>query len=644
MPDELKIGDVASVVTQMLTDDKPKMDLFGKIDEAVACVFEPDQAIQQLPWVKNRHYGMTDISDARNTGVRTFATLMPQIEIAPLNDAQEEYERTDRAEQAWMWELERMNRNGKKSVHEQIMEDAMSYHAVAFQTKYLPYHYKGLEKTPRIKAILRSRCFNWVRHHPGTVHSRESDDVLEVVAKVHPYSVQTLIDNFGESNPGIAKLMEKYRNAKKDELIRTKYILVDYMDWTNRVQFALPSPTASIPSVIGDSDIVFMNEAHGLPFIPWVIVDKGDPIWKAVIASGMWDNMQYMNLIRFAKAIEQSTRSTMVIKTPDGKLQNVWLDFSNPSSPIVIPMDGTDVQPFPSPQIDPQLETMFQALKQDASSSTVSHVLRDVSRFGNVPFSSVNQMVNLALGQLSRAKNAAGDAEAAGILQGFQWIDHSGIPFAAYRSKTADSKVEGQSYNGRGGQIIVKPGPAPTEEEIAKMDEKGLAVLAKTVYFDLEALYIKVDLQSNNATDEQSRLNVVINAKDKLNMSAKEGWEKMGWTGYEINQNQRAIETLTEAELQKELQLIMLEVEKKKIEIQMQAQQMQMQQQQQAQQQAMQQQQSQEAALLAQGGGSQPTMEGQDMRGGMNPAMQQAPGMTREQVSGRSNNGQDIQR
>lgn len=644
MADELKIGDVAGLVTQMLTDDKAKIDLFAKIDRAVACDFEPGAAIQELPWVKNRHYGMTDISDARNTGVRTFATLMPQIEIEPLNDEQAEYERTDMAEQAWMWEFERMNRVGQKSVHEQIMEDAMSYHAVAFQTEYLPYKFKGRKDNPRVKALLRSRCFNWIRHHPGTIHARQSDYGLEAVAKVHPYSAQTLIDNFGRDNPGVQKLLEKNQNAKPEDLLRTKYVLVDFMDWTNRVQFALPSPSESIPGVIGASDLVFMNEAHGLPFIPWVIVDKGDPIWKAVINSGMWDNMQYVNLIRFAKAIEQSTRSTMVIKTPDGKLQNVWLDFSNPSSPIVIPMDGTEVTPFPSPQIDPQLETMFQAMKGDTSSSTVSSVLRDVSRFGNTPFSSVNQMVNLALGQLSRAKNAAGDAESMGIFQGFQWIEHSGIPFNAYRPKTADSKIEGKDYNGRGGQITIKPGKAPTTEEIEKMDEAGMELLARTVYFDLEALYIHVELQSNNTTDEQSRLNVVINAKDKLNMSTKEAWEKMGWTGYEINQNQRAIETLTEAELQKELQIIMLEVEKKKIEIQMMAQQAQMQQQQKAEQAAMQQQQGQEAALLAQGGGSQPTMQGQDMRGGENPAMMQAPGMTREAVTGEAMNGEQVQR
>ena len=646
MPDNkepMKIGDVAGIVTQMLSDDRARMNLFARIDAAVACVFEPDAAIRELPWVKNRHYAMTDISDARNTGVRTFATLMPQIEISPLNDEQAEYERTDMAEQAWMWEFERMNHVGKKSIHEQIMEDAMSYHAVAFQTEYLPYKYKGKEKTGRVQAQLRSRCFNWIRHHPGTVHSRQSDYGLEAVAKVHPYSVQTLYENFADSE-GVAKLKEKHRGAKPNELLSTKYVLVDYMNWTHRVQFVLPNPSEAVPTSIGESDIVFMNEPHGLPFIPWVIVDKGNPIWTAVIESGMWDNMQYMNLIRFAKSIEQSTRSTMVIKTPDGKLTNVWMDYSNPSNPITMPLDGSQLDVIQSPQIDPGIETMFQSMKSDTSSSTVASVLRDVSKFGNTPFSSVNQMVNLALGQLSPAKNTAGDAEAMGIYQGFQWISHSGIPFNGYRPKTTDSKIEGENSRGRGGQIIISPKAAPTEKEIEKMSDKQLALLDRTVYYDLEALYIRVELQSNNAQDEQSRLNVQINAVDKMNMSRKEAWERMGWTGYELNQNQRAKELLEETELQKESQKILLELEKLKMQMQMEMEDMRMQMQQRQEQAAMEQAKAQQGQMNDMGGGPQPTTQGMDMRQGGNPQAMAAPQGTREQVSGQAMGGEQIQR
>lgn len=640
--EQLKIGDVAGVVTQMLVDDKPKTDLFGKIDEAIECIFEPDAAIQELPYIRNRHFGKTDIADARNTGVRTFATLMPDIQIAPLNDEQQEYERTEMAEQAWMWEFERMNRTGKKSIHEQIMEDAMSYHAVALQTEYLPYAFKERTKDNRIRAILGQKCFNWTRHHPGLVHSRESKYTTEAVAKVCPYNVQTLIDEFSRENPGVMKLMEKHSGAKLDELLKTYYVLVDYSDWKHRVQFAIRQPSQNIPSVIGDSDIVFMNEPHGLNFLPWVIVDKGDPIWKSIINSGQWELSQYVAMLRFAKVIELHARATLIIRTPDGTLQRVWIDFTNPSSPIVLPLDGSDVQPLQPAPIDPGVETIYMEFNANIASSTVSQILRDTSRFANAPFASVNQMINIAMGQLARAKNAAGDAEALAIYQGFQWISHSGIPFTSYRHKDQDSKVDGSEYNRRGGQIVISPSASPTKEKFDAMSNSERALEARTVRYDLEALYISVELRSNNATDEQSRINVNLNAVQNLGASAKWAWERMGWENFDMVRNQRRDEMLEDAELQKETQLIMLAVEQKKMELQMQMQQQQMEiQQEQA---AQQQQQSQASAQNEAGGGSQPTLPGQDMRAGGNPAALANPQGTREMISGKARDNGDIQR
>jgi hypothetical protein len=631
-PIEPRVEELADVVQQMLWDDKDRDELFEKIDDAVGTKFEPDPAIRQLPWVKNRHYALTDIADARNTGVRTFATLMPQIQISPLNDDPMEYERTDMAEQALAWEFERMNRIGLKSIHDVILEDAMSYHAIALQTEYLPFKFKSVDKNNRIKAMLRQRCFNWIRHHPKTVHTRHSDYGLESVVKVANYSMQALIDKFGRSNPGVARLLADKPNAKPVELLRTYYTLIDWTDWENRVIWAVPAGVASAGQAtpiaqalsVAQSQYVFMNEKHGLPFIPWVIVDKGNPIWEGVLKSGMWDNLQYMNLIRFAKSIEMSTRSTLVIKTPDGTLRNVWIDFSNPSNPIVAPLDGTAVENIAPAPIDPGLETMFQDASAKLASSTVSHVLRDVTRFSNAPFATVNQMVQLALGQLSRAKNAGGEAEAAGFYQMFEWIEYSKIPFNAYRPQGKDNKAVEGAYRGRGEQIAIRPGKAPTLEEIEKMTPIEKKLLERTVYFDLEALYITVELQSNNTADEQSRLNVNINAVDKLGMSREMAWERMGWNNYNLAQQQRIHETLLEAELQAEVtrtnQQVIEEIRQQVM-----------------------QEMSQAAKTSQMNGGQQPTMEGVDNRmGGGNPMAMAFPEGTREGLTGQASNGMEI--
>jgi hypothetical protein len=640
------VEEFADVVNQMLIDDTPRDDLITKIDDALDVVFEPDPKVKQLPWVKGRHYAMTDIADARDTGVRTFDTLMPQINVQPLNDETMEYERTEMAEQALEWEFQRMNRVGKKGVYSQILEDAMSYHAVAIQTEYLPYKYKDRKKDNRTKAILRQRALNWIRHHPKTVHARWSDETLEVVAKVANYSAQSLIEKYGKENPGIVQMMEdRGKDNKPIDLLRSQYTLIDLQNWDDRVIWAVPAGTleigkTSVPvaslTAASSSQYVFMNKKHGMPFLNWVIVDKGNPIWAAVLKSGMWDNLQYMNLIRFAKSIELSTRSTLVIRTPDGKLHNVWIDFSNPSNPIVIPMDGTEVKDLAPAPLDPALETMFQEASAKVASSTVSHVLRDVTKFSNAPFATVNQMIQLALGQLSRAKNAGGETVSMGLTQFFEWVEFSGMAYNAYRPSGRDSRANVGSYHGRGEQITIRPGAAPTQTEVESMNEQEMKLLKRTVYFDLEALYIDVQLQSNNTADEQSRLNVNINAVDKLGMSKQMAWERMGWKNYNLANRQRLDELMEESELQNEIYKNSQQAQDEM------KQQLMEQMQKEAQEQAKEQAKSQGSQMTEMNGGSQPLSQGSDMRTGAPPAAMGNPTGTREALTGQSASGQEI--
>lgn len=652
------VQDLADVVTQMLDTDRPRDELLTKIDDATGTKFEPDANIQKLPWVKQRHYALTDIADARNTGARTFDSLMPEVEIQPLNDEEMEYDRTEMAEQALEWEFQRMNRVGQKSIHSQILEDAMSYHAVALQTEYLPYKYKGVDRSNRVKAILRQRAMNWIRHHPKTVHSRFSDETLEVVAKVANYSAQALIDKFGRENPGIVKLMDsKGLGVKPIDLLRSQYTLIDFMDWDNRVIWAVPAgmleigststPLASLQQSTGQTEFVFMNKKHRMPFMNWVIVDKGNPIWESVLQSGMWDNMQYMNLIRVSKAIELSTRSTLVIQTPDGSLRNVWIDFSNPSNPIVTALDGTIVKEIAPAPVDPGLETMYQEGMAKVASSTVSHVLRDVTKFSNAPFATVNQMIQLALGQLSRAQNTGSEAEAGGFQHFFEWIEYSKIPYTAYSAKGRDSRANKEKYHGRGEQITIRPGSAPTAEEFNKMNDIEKKMLAKTVYFDLEALYINVKLQTNNTADEQSRLNVQINAVTQLGKSRQAAWDDMGWKNYNLSNRQRLDEAMEESELQNEIYKNSQQAQDEM------RQQIMKEMQDAAKKQAAQQggggQQGgatggmgQDAATRMMNGAQQPTMQGVDLRAGGMANAQGNPNATREALTGQSATGQEI--
>lgn len=629
MEDKLRIEEVEEIAAQMEQDGKERRERYRKIDEAVACVFNPDANIAALPFVSGRKFALTDIADARNAGVRTFTSLLPDIRISPVMDNQGEYDRVDRMEQAWKWEMEKMNRpiNGKKGIHDQIVEDAITYHAVALQTEYLPYKFKGRTSDPRIKSILSRKTFNWVRHHPGTVEAKYSDFGMESVLKKGDFTAQQLIDNFGRENEGIVKMLDDLKGKNKAELMKTKFTLYDYTDWNYRVQY--------ITSGSSKSRFELMNEKHGLPFIPWVVVDYGDPLWQAVIDSGHWNNLQHLKIIKFSKAVAMGMRSDLVVETPDGSLKGVWIDYQNPTNPIVIPA-GSNVRNLPANNLDPQFESEYQEARSDVSRSTVAKVLQDITPYINSPFSSLNAGITMALGQLSPARRVAEAAEAEAIFQGFQWIKHSRMPFYAFRRKGTDSKIEGGTPYMAGSHIMITHEEPPTQEQMQGMNEKESQLAAKKIYFDLDHLYINVELQSANVTDEQAKMNLYINAMREAGMSKKEVWERMNWDGFEMNQIQRGSEVLYDAELGKLAKL-------KDLEVQQIAQQAQMEQQAQMQQAQAQQMQTMQNATNDLNAASQfAGMEGVDMRGGGMAAAMGAPNETRETITGRTMGGNAV--
>src|SRR5688572_21051940 len=143
MADKLKVGEVAEIVNQLRDNKKEAIDFYNKVDKAIRAEFTPDDAIKSIPWVGNRHHGSTKIADARNAATRIFSSLLPSINIAPTADNEYEDHRVETGEQVLEWEFTKMNRVGTKPVHTQLVEDAVTYNAMAFQVVDLEHFYKG---------------------------------------------------------------------------------------------------------------------------------------------------------------------------------------------------------------------------------------------------------------------------------------------------------------------------------------------------------------------------------------------------------------------------------------------------------------------------------------------------------------------
>jgi len=610
--------------------NKSKIEMIHEIRRMLKCDYNNPKELEALPWIQDRKFISTAPADASDAATRSFAARAPNISLSPLSSADEEYARTERIETALKWEFDRMNATQQKqSPHWKVVKSAMQYCKVAIQVEYLPYTFKDIKQTDRIKHILRRSKFAWHVHEADTAWPIEGPYGLEAVVKKQKCSAQYFIDRYGKDNPGVKKLLEDLGGDKDKygDRLNNKYTFADITDWDNRVQFA-----GSGDGEDGAS-YVFLNEKHKLPFINWIIIDNEDPILKSVVNAGLWDNANAINTIIFSKAIQMAADPTLLIQTTTGNLDNVSRDESNPSQPIVADLNAR-LQELKGHPLDQQMLQIKQMADSDMFRTSVAQVLASIETIGKQStFSTVNAMLQAALTQLYLAQDAAQRAEQAAFINMLEWIDYTDIPYIAYRP--VSKSMNGKNYK-RGDEVVV------TGKNYKGEDRPNVSV------FDLEYIYLDVKLQPKAITDKQAEITNEINIKERLGGSAQQAFERLDLGDYDIEQSRRMEEDLVQAAIAAEAQRmqaqVQVETQKQIMALQAQMQQMiqaqQMQQQQQMQaQQAQQQAEMQNANGQQRGNGQFAGAQSFDVRGGGNPPTGGAPGRGREQIQGRAANG-----
>lgn len=620
------------MVNECLQEDKPRMRLYAEIDKHRLGQWKPSPSLQALPWIRGRNFSSTAPADAIDAGTRTFAALMPKISIDPMSDEIEEYEDVERKETALEWHFKRMNMgmHGRKTTHWQIMESAMRYCAVAFETEYLPFSLKGHKRgDKRIQAQLRNSAFHWTVHHPGTAHPRYSKNLMEVASIVKVVSFQEMIDEFGTKNPGIAKIkaeMFKGRAPAYDKAISTYFTYCKSYDWDETIIWLAPNAGAksAMTTLSAKDGYILLHEEHGLDFIPFVYTDNEDPILKNAINTGLLDNLNNLRLISFSAAVTLAAQSQQLIQTQDGTLRNVKIDNQNPNQPMVTD-HSVKVTPLPQVQPSPAVEEKIASTTSEVYTSTVAQILADANKLaGTENFSTANLAFQIALGNLALAKDAAERAEEEGFFQMFQWIDHAGDkPLIAFRDKAKE--YQGKDLP-RGEEIVIRKGE-----------------------FDTRYLYIDVKLREISNLDEQAKINLAITEVERLGFSRQMVAEENGIENYHLHEQKRAIEDLFIAKMQAEITKVQAEAEAHRTRVVGMAE--------------MEVQQAMKAAEGPQQGpggemppggevpppgpdqqvqdmnASFPVMEGVDMRAGGIPAAPTNPMETRETITGTDANG-----
>lgn len=594
---------------ECIKNDKERMALYAEVDLHRLGKWQPSAAMRALPWIADKNFSSTAPADAIDAGARTFATLMPKINIAPVRDNSAEYEDAEQKETALDWHFKRMNMWGGKTTHWRIMESAMRYCAVSFETEYLPFLFKGRKKDKRLKALLHGSAFRWTPHHPGMVHSFQSKYGLESVVLAKSVSFQDLLSEYGAENDGVKELKEKMfsktGNQNMQDRMRVMFTLYKSTDWDETCIWVMPNSGSQKVNTDPAKGTKILHMEHGLDFIPWVIADNEDPLLKNAIATGLLDNLNNLRLLSYSAAVSMVAASQQLIQTPDGTLRNIHIDTNNPTQPMVTDLTA-QVRDLQQPRPNDAVENKVQQATSEVYSSTVAQILADANKLsGGENFSSTNLAYKVALGSLSLAKDAAERAESMGFYQMFQWIDHAGdIPLIAYRDK-GKMVQDNQKYAGE--EIVIRKGE-----------------------FDTDFLYIDVKMREFSSLDEQAKANLAITMVERLGLSKQIVAEKdLGIEDYSVHEQKRAVEDLMQAKIQVEIQSMMA-MAKQQQQMQMQQAQTAMQQEQMAAQQP-----PPEAAQQVQDmNQSMPVMQGADMRGGMMPAQPANPMETQQTIQG----------
>lgn len=518
LPAKHELSFFNSIASSLLKQDEERDDLYARIDEAASAKANIPEELKALSWIGERNFASTAAADALNAATRTFAAKLPDINISPVYDTTEEYDLVERMETAIQWEFQRMNMVGKKSPHWRVVESAVKYCAVAIKVRHLPWDYDGVDKSARIKAILRSRTFAWQVFHPATVHSQESEGILERVLLAYNRSAQSIIDEFGEENSGVQEMLRQMNEDNATDLQETVFSFYDYTDWDDRCIWIIRNTPGMYVNRTPSGGTELVREGRQVGFLPWVIVDNKEPILKTLLESGLYDNLNAMRTMQFSKAVDQAAHPEYWISTPDGTLRGVSIDNQNPNQPLVTNTNA-NVQQLRPPMLDPQLAQLESMAESEAFRTTVAQILASVEKYASTQnFSVVNAMISAAMAQLALSQMAAERAEEQAIYKQFEWLDFTGEPLVGYS-------------DGSGGK------------------DKGTEMAIREKDFDLEYLYITVKLNPNAITDEQMKINNAINKVERLGLSREVALDELGHKNFKLNVSKRTSEDLYQAHI-----------------------------------------------------------------------------------------------
>jgi hypothetical protein len=528
------------ITNNAMKRDRNKVAMMEKIDDMRDCNFDLPVEMAELPGMRN--IVSTDPHDSLGASTRTFATLNPKFELTPLGPQKEDEDYAEKIEANIKWHWYQMNRRGTKEPLYELVKSGLTYSAIGFFVEYLPYSMKD-RTDPRSKYLRRAGDFVWHMYNVKNVRPHYDSYGLSAITMRSIMTAAEVVANCGEDNPGVRQMLSDISSQKDVKTPKDRnnirILFSDYMDWTDRVKWMSIIGNAADYDQWGDTNSITVTKKyeieraeHGLGFFPFVYREGDDPLLKAIVDTNAWADLNILLSLRNWLVYRAASQPAYKTQTPNRR--GIAVDFTDGNGTLDL-APGESADPMAPRQLDPHLSEILTERQQAIHTSTVAKALQSLEFSGNMPFATVNAILEAAVQSLTMQRKLIEKAIEDGIYAELNWINHSKIGLVGRRMNTSDEDTETQK---RGAQILLEPDT-----------------------FDPNEINIACTLQADTPTDKQQRLNEAVSLHRDMKLPLTFCYEMLGIDNGEILHNQWAEGELNDAEIQVELKKMSGEVD-----------------------------------------------------------------------------------
>jgi hypothetical protein len=507
---------------QKIEDDDDKLTMMGEMEHMWRGEWNLPQQMADLKWIHK--VVSTDPHDAIRAGTRVLSSIEPRVNMRPLGMHEDDRKWADDIERSLVWHFHNAGRRRRASILRDIVLSALLYDEVCAQVIYLPHQIDTIKTfkgdTARLEASRRFGDFAVVVRNPKQVHVDYSDIMPERVLFRRVMPLREALDFWGEK----AKKLE-LASKSEDNLNKDYVTIYDYTDLESRVVWAyLQDDTGIYIEPSGDDDAIeLMRTKNKLGFLPWVAKVGGTtliddprhqriPLLYSINQTKQWDTQNALETLLASEVIAYAAAPRLQV---EGPTDNVEVDYGEPGRMAYVP-PGHKLGEMQPPGFDQSLAVIADRVGERIGKSTVSRVLQSGDFPSGTAFATLNLATQSGIKSLTPYKELAEQALADIFVHMLYWIDYSGDKVTSFVQNYQTKQTE---------EIVIDPDS-----------------------FQVDKIYIDVELTPDVPTDRMSRINASSMAVRELGYSQRSGLEDAGATNateeQEIRRQEKYQETL----------------------------------------------------------------------------------------------------